>query len=127
MTEGSVAVTNIQSRRDLLAQVCRASFREFARRFWQYIPGVGKLVWSWHLDVFCDELQKIAERVFHEQPAEYDLAVNVSPGTSKSSFISVLFPAWVWTWFPICRILTASHTSDLVLDLASKSRDVIQS
>lgn len=106
---------------------CRSSFAYFVRKFWSTVPGVGKLTWNWHIDVFCEELQRVAERVHKGLPREYDLITNVSPGTTKSITHSVLFHAWIWTWFPEARLLTASHTSDLVLDLAGKARDVIQS
>lgn len=112
----------------LTAERCRASFKNFVKAFWNLVPGTGgHLDWSWHLDVFCEELQKIAERVFRREPAEYDVVCNVSPGTSKSTLWSILFPPWVWTRMPQARFMTASHTESLVLDLANKSRDVLRS
>ena len=108
-------------------KACRQSLRYFCLQHWDEVPGTSKLVWNWHLDLFCDELQKVAERVFKGLPREYDLVLNVSPGTSKSTFWSILFPCWVWTRMPSARILTASHTDDLVLDLANKARTVIKS
>lgn len=112
----------------LLRSICRESLTEFVREFWHLIPGAGdKLVWNWHIDLFCDELQVMAERVFKGIKKEYDLVLNVSPGTSKSSIFSILFPAWVWTRMPSARFITASHTEELVLDLANKAREVIRS
>lgn len=112
---------------DLTVSICRESFADFVRTFWFQVPGAGELRWNWHLDVLCDEFQKIAERVFRGEKKQYDLVINVPPGTSKSSIGSILFPAWVWTRFPQARVLTASHTDALVLDLANKSRQVIRS
>lgn len=111
----------------IIASICRESFVDFVREFWSLVPGAGRLRWNWHLDVFCYELQTIAERVFAGLPKEYDIALNVSPGTSKSTVWSILFPAWVWTRMPHARVLTASHTDKLVTDLAAKSRSVIKS
>ncbi len=111
-----------------LAKLCRSSFEDFVKRFWQYVPGCAAgLTWSWHLNLFCEELQTVAERVFRDEPRPYDVVLNVSPGTSKSTIWSVLYPAWIWTRMPHAGIITASHASDLVLDLASKTRDVINS
>lgn len=111
------------------AGLCRRSFAAFVRQFWNCDPlNVDTpLVWNWHLDVLCNELQEAAERVFRGEPRPYDLVINVPPGTSKSTIISVHFPAWCWTRMPNCRILTASHTSNLTLDLAGRSRDVVMS
>lgn len=99
----------------------------FVQEFWNEVPGTGKLVTNWHLEFLCNELQAIAERVFNGEPVLHDLIINVSPGCSKSSICSILFPAWLWSRMPSCRILSASHADDLVMDLANKSRWVIKS
>lgn len=109
----------------LMATTCRDSFASFVKVFWAEVPGAGKLVWNWHMDFLCTELQKVAERVFRGEPKAYDEIVNISPGTSKSTICSILFPAWIWTRMPNARIMTASHTESLVLDLANKARAVI--
>lgn len=106
---------------------CRKYFKDFVNEFWPEIPGAGTLLWNWHLDVLCDELQTVAERVFANQPKLYDLIINISPGTSKSSIGSILFHPWTWTRAPHLRHINASHTDSLVLDLASKARFVIES
>ena len=112
---------------DLVRSLCRDSFSQFVREFWEEVPGAGSLVWNWHLDVLCDELEKVARKVIAGEPREYDLVINLSPGTSKSSITSILFPAWVWSIFPGGRFICASHTDSLVLDLATKARDVVRS
>lgn len=111
----------------LIANVCRASYKEFVHRFWPHVPGAGTLIWNWHLGVLCDELQRVAERVFKGLPKEHDIVFNVAPGTSKSTICSILFQPWTWTRMPEMRHITASHTDVLVLDLASKSREVVRS
>jgi predicted phage terminase large subunit-like protein len=112
----------------LLASLCRDSFEEFVKTFWGYVPGAGaECIWNWHLSFICQELEIIAGRVFKNQPVEYNLLINISPGTSKSTLCSILFPAWTWTNMPHARHIIASHTDTLVLDLATKSRCVIES
>jgi len=113
--------------RVVVTSVCKSSFWQFVRKFWECVPGAGALVESWHMKVFADELQKAAERVFDNLPKENNLICNVSPGTSKSTIWSILFPAWVWTRMPHARFICASHTLDLVLDLSHKAREVIRS
>lgn len=107
--------------------IYKSSFLLFVIDFWEAIPGTQNLKMNWHIEVICEELQKIAHRVHQGLPKEFDLLTNISPGTSKSSCFSILFPAWVWTWFPECRFICASHTDSLVHDLAYKSRAVILS
>lgn len=110
-----------------LANVCKRSLVDFVREFWEEVPGAGKVVWNWHLDCLCDEMQVAALKVWKKQPREYDLIINVPFGSSKSTVISILFPAWVWTFFPRARFLTATHTDRLVHDFASKFRAVVKS
>lgn len=106
---------------------CKGSFWAFVQEFWEEVPGAGTMIANWHMEFLCDEMQAMAERVFQGLPKLYDEVVNISPGTSKSTICSILFPCWVWTRMPTARILTASHTDELVLDLANKARSVINS
>lgn len=111
---------------DLIRSVSKESFYDFLRQFWHvFIPS--KPVWNWHVEYLCDELQDVAERVFANKPKEYDLIINISPGTTKSSICSIAFPAWTWTRFPHMRHICASYTDKLALDLSRKCRDVIRS
>lgn len=102
-------------------------YEKFVRAFWDEVPGAQPIRWNWHMSLICKELQTVAERVFRGEPSPYDLVINCPPGSSKSTLITILFHAWTWARFPQARHLTASHTSELVLDLASKARDVIRS
>jgi hypothetical protein len=111
---------------ELAADVCRESFFEFVKEFWtEIIPETP--VWNWHIPYLCNQMQKIAERVFQGLPKRYDLLVNIPPGTTKSTIISVMFPAWVLTRMPTARIIVATHTDKLGLDLSRKSRDLVKS
>lgn len=111
----------------LIRSITRESFEDFCREFWSsFVPE--KLLWNWHMSTMCTELQTVAERVFRGQPKEFDpLVINISPGSTKSSICSVLYPAWIWTRMPSARIIGASYAHQLALDLARKNRDVINS
>lgn len=85
------------------------------------------MLWNWHLDVFCDELQKVFDRVIAGLPREYDLIFNVPFGTSKTSVISVLSMGWGWARMPEMRFLSATHTDSLAQDIATRARDVVES
>ena len=112
-------------RTDLEASICRDEFSSFVKRFWDcVIPETH--VWSWHMDVLCDELQAVAEDVFAGKPRQYDLVVNIPPGTSKSSICSIMFPAWVWCNMPKARCICASYAHTLAMNLSRLSRMVIK-
>ena len=80
----------------------RHIFKLFAKAAWQVIEPGTPLIWNWHLDVICDHLQAVFERRIKR------LAITLAPGHAKSSFISVLFPAWCWTNDAHSRWLCAS-------------------
>lgn len=106
--------------------VFRKSFAKFVQYFWDTIIS-DKIVWNWHMDYLCDELQKIVERVADHQPNDGDMIVNVPPGTSKSTIISQMLPVWGWSYWPWLRYLTASYSSALSLEHADRSRQIIRS
>lgn len=108
------------------ARMCQDSFYQFFLTFWSTIAAE-KLVPSWYIKRFCEELQYISERVFRDDPKEYDLIWNCPPGTSKSSVLSVLWQPWIWTRMPSARFISGSYSERLALDLSRKSRDVVLS
>jgi predicted phage terminase large subunit-like protein len=111
---------------DLVASICRDSFYDFVQEFWSTVI-TEKPVWNWHIKFLCDQMQEIAERVFRGEPKKGDVIINIPPGTTKSTLLSVLFPAWVWTRMPSARFICGSFTHPLALDLSRKCRDVIVS
>ena len=110
---------------DLVRSICEESFFEFLKEFWDTIIPE-EPVWNWHVEYMCSQLQQMAERVFLNESKRYDLIVNISPGSTKSTIASVAFPAWTWTRMPTARHICGSHAFDLGLDLSRKCRDIIQ-
>lgn len=114
------------SEANLVASICRDDFYFFVQEFWGTIIQEAP-VWNWHIPYLCGELQRAATRVFLGQPKVYDIIINIPPGTTKSTIVSVMFPAWIWCRMPHARCIHASHTYSLALDLSRKCRDVITS
>jgi len=110
----------------LAASICRESFYDFVKEFWEIIIPE-KPVWNWHIKYLCNEIQYVSERVFKWLPVEHDLIINISPGSTKSTIASVMLTPWVWTRMPSARLICASYTSTLAWDLSRKSRDVVKS
>ena len=108
------------------AILCRRSLFFFMQEFWDEISN-DEFKPNWHIKLFCDELQSIAERVAEGKPKKHDLIVNVPPGTSKTTTFMIMFPVWCWVnWFWM-RFITASYSSALSLESAEYSRDLIRS
>jgi phage terminase large subunit-like protein len=123
------------------AELCRRSLFKFVQEFWEVIIPEDP-VWNWHIEYLCNEIQQDALRIcklpqkmqegflLPEKPREpklHDDLVNVPPGSSKSTIITVMLPAWIWTVDATIRVISASYSGDLSQDHAVKSRDIIQS
>jgi predicted phage terminase large subunit-like protein len=114
------------SARGARAAVARSSFYEFLKLVWPIIVA-DNLVKNWHIVYLCDQLQKMAELVFAGKPKEYDIVVNISPGSSKSTICSQAFQAWCWTRMPSFRSVNASYAYDVALKDSLACRDIVQS
>jgi len=113
-------------RLQLKRSLCHDSFYDFVRIFWSSVIAE-KPSWNWHIEIVCLEMQRMAERVFKEEPKEYDLIVNIPPGSTKSTVCSIMFPAWVWTRMPSARSICGSYIYSLAMDLSRKCRNVLRS
>lgn len=108
------------------SELCKRSFYFFVQEFWSTIIAE-EPVWNWHIKYLCDELQSITERVKKREAKQYDLIINIPPGTSKSTIVSQMLPAWAWTIDPTIRTIGSSHSKTLSIDQAEKCRMIIQS
>lgn len=110
----------------LMASICRGSFYDFLKTFWSVMVPEAP-VYNWHIPLLCAEAQDLCERVFRGEPKQHDVVVNIAPGTTKSTILSVALPAWVWTRMPSFRTICGSYSYPLAMDLSRKSRDVVNS
>lgn len=113
------------TREQIEAELCRRSFYHFFRTFWPTIESV-ELVENWHLEYLCNELQQVLE-TWERGEAQQDLVINQPPGTSKSTIVTQLFPAWCWVRNPQMRIINASYSGALSIAHAVKTRDCLRS
>ncbi|MEM8525908.1 MAG: phage terminase large subunit [Bacteroidota bacterium] len=109
-----------------LKTLCQKSYYDFFKHFWETVVQ-DPLIENWHIKYLCNELQKVGEWVINREPKEYDLLINISPGESKSTICTILFPAWLWTRDASIRVISTSYSEDLALDHAKKSKDCVLS
>jgi predicted phage terminase large subunit-like protein len=114
------------SEEKVLATLCKRSFYRFLLEFWDLIVAE-PLVANWHIKYLCDELQEVAELVFAGWPKEYDVVINVPPGSSKSTICSQAFPAWCWARMPSTKFICGSYAHQVSLKDSLKTRDIVQS
>ena len=107
-------------------EINNRSLFEFIKYFWPQISN-DEFRSNWHIEYLCKELEQVAERVAKGLPREYDLIINVPPGTTKTITCSIMFPVWCWTRWYWMRFITASYSSALSLESAEYSRDLVRS
>lgn len=110
---------------ELEASICKSSFYEFVKAMWPAVSAETP-VWNWHIKYLCDQIQEMVEKIFKGIPRDKDLVVNISPGTTKSTIMSVMLPAWCWTRMPTFQFIGVSYTEKLAIDLSLKCRDVVR-
>lgn len=108
-----------------LATLCERRFYRFFLEMWETIEAT-ELEVNWHIEFICDELQRIYE-VWESGVSQPDCLINVPPGSSKSTIVTQLFPAWLWVKNPTIRIISSSYAADLSISHAVKTRDCLKS
>ena len=109
----------------VVAEQCRRRFYRFFLEMWETIEAV-ELVPNWHIEYLCDQLQEIYD-TWKRGEGQPDALINVPPGTSKSTTVTQLFPAWLWLVEPSFRVISSSYAADLSIGHAVKSRDCLSS
>lgn len=123
---------------------CKEDFAFFARRFWHTIEPSTQYVHGPHIEAIVDHLTACLPRVRFEeridrftgrpmkvrivQPGQIrKLLINMPPRHMKSTLVSVLWPAWVWTFRPDVRWFFTSYALTLATRDTMRMRAVISS
>jgi len=101
------------------------SFAQFVKKAWHVIEPGTKLIWGWHLQAMCDHLQAIS--LGHL--VSNRLIINIPPGSSKSTIVSVLWQCYEWGPLGLRhhRFVTTSFDLANVRRDNAKTLDVINS
>lgn len=82
---------------------------------------------NWHIHELCDLLQDEVERVRRREPRTADLVCNTPFRSAKSLIFSVCLNAWAWAHWPAAKFICVSFSAPLALELATLTRNLIQS
>lgn len=97
------------------------SLGEYVRMMWPVVePGV-EMTWNWHVDLICDELERVTSGETRE------LVICVPPGFAKSLLVSVFFPTWRWLKKPWMRGLHISNSDRLCVRDSRRAKSIVQS
>lgn len=106
--------------------LCKMSYGEFIKEAWNIIEPSTPLQMNWHIRKIADKLQEVVERLEAGEEA-INLVINVPPGTTKSTLVTKMLPAWLWTRSPSMKVIIATYESTLATNHALKSRDIMNS
>jgi len=103
------------------ALMAEISLYEFLKQAWPNIVGDEEFIGGKHIEVICEHLELVASRDIKK------LLINLPPRFSKSTLISVAFPAWVWLRNPSERFLCSSYALQLAHRDSRLCRTLMQS
>lgn len=103
-----------------------ASFYEFFLGAFPHVQGQ-TYVATWFPEALCEDLQNTGLRLASQLERESHLNVNVPPRSLKSVLISILYPIWMWLYFPNCAILSVSHNATMAATMMRFSKNVLES
>lgn len=122
--------------RELAKQAARSALAidtlaGFVRHLWPVVePGV-PLVWSWYLQLLCEELEGLIRGEAPDgtpYPEERkELVVCLPPGHAKSKVCSVYLLAWVWLHSPHLRVLSVANEGSLASRDSRLCRQIVTS
>lgn len=105
---------------------CSNSFYAFLKFFWNVIIE-DKYIDNWHIKYLCDELQYLSTYIIEDKIKPHDVIINIPPGSSKSTIVTIMFPVWMWVKKASTVILTSSYSASLSIDHSIKSRNLVTS
>jgi predicted phage terminase large subunit-like protein len=105
----------------LNAELARRSLAEFAQQAWQVVEPDTRLEWGWYHGAICEHLEAVTLGQIRR------LIINIGPGFMKSTLVSVMWPAWMWTRRPAWRGLFGSYAHDLATRDSDKTRKIVTS
>jgi len=113
----------VRQNADLIRLKCK-SFSTFVKEAWHVIEPSTPLIWNWHLQAMCDCLEAITFGRLHPR-----LIINIPPGCSKSTIVSVMWQAWEWGPCGLRgnRFLSTSYEEGNVTRDTRKTRNLILS
>lgn len=112
---------NWQDKVDLYRALGDNTLSNFIKFAWGVVEPSQPYVHGWHIDAIAEHLEAVTNGQIKR------LIVNIPPRHGKSTLISVLWPAWVWTRDPGTKWLFASYAASLSVRDNIKFRDLINS
>jgi predicted phage terminase large subunit-like protein len=116
------ALQDLLGERDLAeeAEHLSSSFVAFVKGAWPSLEPDVEYKHNWHIEAICEYLEAVSRSEL------FRLQIWIPPGSMKTSLVSILWPAWEWTFKPNLRYWTASYETRFAMRNGAKSRDLMR-
>jgi len=105
----------------------KSNYFFFFTLFWPLVSEE-KLIISNHIKYICDELTELGHYIIERKKPPFDwYIINIPPGSSKSTMVSILWPCWLLLNDPSLFIIGSSYSSDISNGFVRKSKKVLDS
>ena len=101
-------------------ELAERSLWEFTRQMWPWVDPQ-PFRDAWHIGAICELLEAVSTGEIRR------LLINIPPRCSKSSIVSVMWPAWSWIKRPELSFMASSYAQSLSTRDSVKCRRVIDS
>ena len=103
------------------AELSRRDLGHFCAGAWPFVEPARPLLYNWHVDAVLQHLAAVSRGQIKR------LLINVPPGSGKSTLSAVIWPAWIWAFYPPFRMISASYAHSLAVRDTIKMRTLIGS
>ena len=107
--------------KEQLRRKAESNLYEFVKQSWHVVEPSIPFIQSWHIEEICEHLEAITIGDIKR------LLINIPPRHSKSTIVSVMWPAWEWIVNPQQKFLCASYSGILSTRDNLKTRRLLQS
>lgn len=108
-------------------ELAEREYYDFFLQAWPILEPTTPLDNNWHIKYLCDTLQLEIERIARGEKKTTDIIINIPPRSLKSTIVTIFLNAWAWSRWPHLKFIATSYGGDLAVELAAKTRRVIDS
>lgn len=106
---------------ECLLEYAERHLHSFVEQAWHVVEPAHPFVDGWHIRAICEHLEAVTKGQIR------NLIINVPPRHTKSTLVSVMWPAWEWISNATTRWVYFSYASGLSIRDSVRCRYVIQS
>jgi predicted phage terminase large subunit-like protein len=97
------------------------SLHAFVKLAWPQIEGNKPFIDGWHIQTICEHLEACIRGEIKT------LLINCPPRMTKTSLITIMFPAWVWIKMPWIKFMYASYSQPISWEHSRLCKMLIES